>query len=78
MHKTIFCIDLKAFYASIECVERHLDVLTSDLAVIDIEKSINSICLSVSNHLKIKGTKSRCRFNELPKNIVIAKPRMKL
>lgn len=80
MKKTILCIDLKAFYASIECVERKLDVLSTDLAVIDIERSKNSICLSVSNSLKKKGVNSRCRYFELPKDesIVIAKPKMKL
>jgi len=78
MEKSILCIDLKAFYASIECVERNLDVLTSDLAVIDIEKSKNSICLSISNNLKKQGINSRCRYYELPKNIILAKPRMQL
>lgn len=78
MEKVILCIDLKAFYASIECVERKLDVITCDLAVIDIDKSKNSICLSISNNLKKKGINSRCRYQELPKNIILAKPRMQL
>ena len=80
MDKTILCIDLKAFYASVECVERKLDVLTTNLAVIDVERSKNSICLSISSNLKKMGINSRCRYYELPKDmdIIIAKPRMKL
>ena len=42
------CIDLKSFYASVECVERDLDPLTTNLAVADPERSEKTICLAIS------------------------------
>lgn len=81
MSKSIYlCIDLKSFYASVECVERGLDSLKTDLVVADDSRGPGTICLAVSPSLKEKGVKNRCRLFEIPKNIsyITAVPRMKL
>lgn len=72
------CIDLKSFYASVECVERGLDPMTTDLVVADPERSDKTICLAVSPSLKAKGVKNRCRVFEIPKELsyITAPPRM--
>ncbi len=72
------CIDLKSFYASVECVERGLDPMTTDLVVADPERSEGTICLAVSPSLKAKGVKNRCRVFEIPKGLpyIMAPPRM--
>ena len=66
MENWIFVIDLKAFYASFECVERGLDPFTTPLAVTDLERKDATIVLSVSPYLKSLGVPSRCRRRELP------------
>ena len=73
-----FCIDLKSFYASVECVERGLDPMTTDLVVADPERTDKTICLAVSPSLKAKGVKNRCRVFEIPKGLeyITAPPRM--
>lgn len=73
------CIDLKSFYASVECVERGLDPMTTDLVVADPERENGTICLAVSPSLKAKGVKNRCRVFEIPQgiNYIMAAPRMK-
>lgn len=79
MEKCIFVIDLKAFYASFECVERGLDPFTTPLAVTDTERKEATIVLSVSPYLKSLGVPSRCRRRDLPKNIpgmILATPQM--
>lgn len=78
--RTYLCIDLKSFYASVECVERGLDPMTTDLVVADPERSEKTICLAVSPSLKAKGVKNRCRVFEIPKhlNYIMAVPRMQL
>ena len=75
-----FCIDLKSFYASVECVERGLDPLTADLVVCDETRGNGTICLAVSPHMKSLGVKNRCRVFEIPKNLeyIKAMPRMQL
>ena len=55
------CIDLKSFYASVECVERGLDPMTTNLVVADPERSDKTICLAVSPSMKKLGVKNRCR-----------------
>lgn len=74
------CIDLKSFYASVECVDRHLDPLTTDLVVADESRTDKTICLAVSPSLKAKGVRNRCRLFEVPSelraNTVVAPPRM--
>lgn len=81
MEKWFAVFDLKAFYASVECVERGLDPLTTPLAVTDVERKEATIVLSVSPYLKNMGVPSRCRRKELPTNIpnmIYATPRMEL
>ncbi len=75
-----FCIDLKSFYASVECVERQMDPLTTDLVVADPSRGDGTICLAVSPHLKSLGVRNRCRVFEIPKNLkyIKAVPRMHL
>ena len=72
-------IDLKSFYASVECVDRGLDPLTTNLAVADPERSEKTICLAISPSMKALGIKNRCRVFEIPKNVkyIMAPPRMK-
>lgn len=74
------CIDLKSFYASVECVERGLDPLTAKLVVADPERTKNTICLAVSPALKSLGVGSRPRVYEIPDHIeyIMATPRMQL
>ena len=77
--KYYLCIDLKTFYASVECAERHLDPFKTDLVVADISRGRGTICLAITPKMKERGIKNRCRLYEVPKNIplIIAKPRMK-
>lgn len=79
MKKLYICIDLKTFFASVECVERGLDPFKTKLVVADVERGNGTICLAVSPLMKQLGVKNRCRLFEVPKNIdfIIAKPRMK-
>lgn len=73
------CIDLKCFYASVECVDRGLDPFTTSLVVADKSRGNGSICLAISPQMKALGIKNRCRLFDIPKNVnyIIAKPRMK-
>ena len=79
MERTYICIDFKSFYASVECVDRGLDPLTTNLAVADPERSEKTICLAISPSMKALGIKNRCRVFEIPKNVkyITAPPRMK-
>jgi len=74
----IFVIDMKAFYASIECVERGLDPMKAKLVVTDTTRKESTIVLSVSSALKALGVPSRCRRKELPNDpeIIYAIPQM--
>lgn len=81
MEKRVYlCIDLKSFYASVECVERGLDPLRTNLAVADPDRGIGTICLAISPSMKALGIKNRCRVYEIPSYIeyIKAPPRMKL
>ena len=72
-------IDVKAFYASFECIERNLDPFTTPLVVTDVARKEATIVLSVSPYLKAMGVPSRCRRADLPKNItnmIYATPQM--
>lgn len=79
-HGSYLCIDLKSFYASVECVDRGLDALTTDLVVADESRTDKTICLAVSPSLKAKGVRNRCRLFEVPPALrahtVVAPPRM--
>ena len=52
MERTYICIDLKSFYASVECKARNLDPLTTNLVVADNSRTEKTICLAVSPSLK--------------------------
>lgn len=79
INRNILCIDLKSFFASVECVERNLDPYTTPLVVCDPTRN-GAITLAVTPYLKKFGVKGRSRVFELPKNLNIIKvpPRMKL
>lgn len=78
--KVYLCIDLKSFYASVECVERGLDPLTTNLVVADPERTEKTICLAVSAAMRAQGVPGRCRVFEIPGGMdyIMAPPRMKL
>ena len=63
--RTYLCIDAKSFYASIECVERGLDPLTTNLVVADISRTEKTICLAVTPSLKAYGISGRARLFEV-------------
>lgn len=77
--RTYICIDLKSFYASVECTDRGLDPFTTDLVVADPERSANTICLAVTPSLKAKGVRNRCRVRDIPEGMdyITAVPRMR-
>lgn len=62
---TYIAIDLKSFYASVECVERHLDPLATNLVVADAARTEKTICLAVSPSLKAYGIPGRARLFEV-------------
>ena len=83
-------IDLKSFYASVECVERGLDPLTANLVVADESRTEKTICLAVSPSMKALGLGGRCRLFEVTQKVreeekrtgkkvdyIIAPPRMR-
>ena len=63
--RTYLCIDLKSFYASVECVERGLDPMTANLVVADPSRTSKTICLAVSPALKAYGISGRARLFEV-------------
>ena len=63
--RTYIAIDLKSFYASVECVERHLDALDTHLVVADASRTEKTICLAVSPSLKTYGIPGRARLFEV-------------
>ena len=65
MSKTYVAIDLKSFYASVECVERNLDPMTTNLVVADASRTQKTICLAVSPSLKSYGIPGRARLFEV-------------
>ena len=62
MERIYAAIDLKSFYASVECVERHLDPLKTNLVVADVSRTEKTICLAVSPSLKAYGIGGRPRL----------------
>lgn len=72
------CIDLKSFYASVECVMRGLDPMTTNLVVADPSRGKGAICLAITPALKKLGIRNRCRLYEIPSNVhyIIALPKM--
>lgn len=80
MDKYYLCIDLKSFYASVECVSRGLDPLKTNLVVADPSRGNGAICLAITPPMKALGIHNRCRIFEIPKGVkyITALPRMKL
>lgn len=81
--KVYIAIDLKSFYASVECVERGLDPLTARLVVADASRTSKTICLAVSPALKALGIPGRPRLFEVEQkalgvDYIVAPPRMSL
>lgn len=73
------CIDMKCFFASVECAERGLNPMTTPLVVADETRGSGALCLAVSPYLKKMGIGNRGRLYKIPKDIsyITAKPRMK-
>ena len=89
--RTYAAIDLKSFYASVECVERGLDPITTCLVVADPSRGKNTICLAVTPELKKYGLSGRCRMFQVLQKVeeirrqtgkkieyIVAPPRMAL
>jgi len=68
-NRTYIAIDLKSFYASVECVERGLDPLTTNLVVADASRTEKTICLAVSPSLKAYGIPGRARLFEVVQKV---------
>ena len=67
--KTYIAIDLKSFYASVECKERNRDPLTTNLVVADKSRTEKTICLAVSPSLKSYGIPGRPRLFEVVQKV---------
>ena len=78
--RTYLCIDMKSFYASVECAERGLDPFEADLVVADPSRGEGGICLAITPKMKSRGIPNRCRLFQIPEDIdyEVALPRMKL
>ena len=68
-NRTYIAIDLKSFYASVECMERGLDPLTTNLVVADASRTEKTICLAVSPSLKAYGISGRARLFEVVQKV---------
>ena len=75
--KTYIAIDLKSFYASVECVARGLDPLTTNLLVADVSKTEKTICLAVTPSLKAHGISGRARLFEAIQGVELANSKRK-
>lgn len=77
--KIYLCIDLKSFYASVECADRGLDPFTTNLVVADPARTRTTICLAITPAMKALGVRNRCRVFEIPEGIkyITAVPRMR-
>ncbi len=75
MNKTYISIDLKSFYASVECMERGLDPLNTNLVVADASRTQKTICLAVSPSLKAYGIPGRARLFEVDQKVKEANAR---
>ena len=67
--RTYIAIDLKSFYGSVECVERHFDPLTTNLVVADASRTEKTICLAVTPSLKAYGISGRARLFEVVQRV---------
>ena len=73
------CLDLKSFYASVECADLGVDPFTTPLVVADASRGLGAITLAISPALKALEVKNRCRLFEIPSTIeyIAVKPRMR-
>lgn len=80
IHRHILCIDLKSFFASVECVERHIDAFQTNLVVANPNQGNGAITLAVSPALKKLGISGRTRLYQIPRHIKyqIVPPQMSL
>ena len=82
LHRHIICIDLKSFYASVECALRGLDPFQTPLVVADQSRGKGALCLAVTPYLKKQGVPSRGRIFDIPDHlkptIIYAKPQMRI
>ena len=69
MERTYIAIDLKSYYASVECAELGLDPLTTNLVVADSERTEKTICLAVTPALKSYGIGGRARLFEVVQRV---------
>ncbi|MFR4999245.1 MAG: DNA repair protein [Slackia sp.] len=67
--RAYLCIDLKTFYASVECADRGLDPFSANLVVADESRGRTTICLAITPALKKLGVRNRCRLFEIPEGI---------
>ena len=75
MEKQYVCIDLKSFYASVECIERGLDPMTTNLVVADVSRTEKTICLAVTPSLKAHGISGRARLFEVIQQLKVVNAR---
>ena len=78
--RTYYCIDMKTFYASVECAERGYNPFETNLVVADLSRGTNALCLAITPKMKAQGIKNRCRLSEIPRGVTyeVAPPRMAL
>ena len=78
-NRIYFCVDMKSFFASVECAERGLNPFETNLVVADETRGSGTICLAITPAMKALGVKNRCRLFEIPKDIdyIMAMPSMK-
>ena len=78
--RTYLCIDMKSFFASVECAERGLSPFETNLVVADESRGKGAITLAITPKMKALGVINRCRLFEIPQNIkyIVALPRMSL
>ena len=69
MNRIYACIDLKSFYASVECIERKLDPLDTNLVVADITRTEKTVCLAITPTLKQYGLGGRARLFEVNQKV---------
>lgn len=67
--RVYLCIDLKCFYASVECADRGLDPFRTNLVVADKCRGKGTICLAITPAMKALGIRNRCRVYEIPKSV---------
>ena len=68
-NRCYICCDLKSFYASVECIERGLDPMSTNLVVADERRTEKTICLAVSTSLKAYGIPGRARLFEVVQRV---------